>query len=443
MTARSVYRGRSTSLSGQEPAVAPGGEDGPRSRRSLLYATTVLLVLMLVMSAAAHIVQLRPAALVGFPIMIIGATALILILLYLAGPKPGEPGVVEAADTVVRSALVPAVAVDAHSGRILAVNAEASGMVGPARLTIGSHFSDLFGSGGPDDCRRIYETAAEFGEGEVDTCTMRTHTGDPVVVRLIARMHRPVDGEGPEFVIVGLERNEASDAIAQFARVQERLMSNISHELRTPLNVVMGFSELLTTGTLGEMPYNQLDAAQECHEGGERILRLINDILDVGRSRSYYLAGEQRPISPVEMIRRMENLLAGQARRESLQLEMKVEPGLPAIVTEERAFKQLVYHLILSSMDRSEPGGAVRIAARDEGDELVLTVTDSGPEISEPIRPGHVPDVSDEGARDTLAPPLLGLPLCAFLAERLGSTLTVATDQEGVHFGVKLPHERP
>ncbi len=397
---------------------------------------------MLVMSVAAHLVQLRPAALIGFPVMMIGATALILILLYLVGPRP-EAAEGDAVRTVVRAALMPAVALDAQTGRVLAANDEATTMVGPARLAPGNHFSDLFADDSPEKaCRRIFEEAVERGQAEADACSMRTHTGAPVVVRLMARLYPAADAGTAGFVVVGFDGNEANDAVAQFARVQERLMSNISHELRTPLNVVMGFSELLTTGTLGEMPDKQLDAAAECHEGGERILRLINDILDVGRSRSYYLAGEEHPIAPLQMIRRIENLLAGQARRENLQVEMNVEPGLPEISTEERAFKQLVYHLLLSSMDRSQPGGAVRIAARQDGEELVLTVTDSGPELTEPIRVGRVPSVSDDAARDTLAPPLLGLPLCAFLAERLGSTLTVSTDQDGVHFEVRLPRER-
>jgi signal transduction histidine kinase len=202
----------------------------------------------------------------------------------------------------------------------------------------------------------------------------------------------------------------------------------------------MGFSELLTTGTLGELTDNQLDAAEECHEGGERILRLINDILDVGRSRSYYLAGEIRPFSPAEMIRRVENLLSGQARREDLQLEVDIASDVPAIQSEERTFKQLVYHLILNSMDRSEPGGLVAVSVGPNGSNAVeLVVTDAGGEVTEPIAPQPFEAESEERAHRTLAPPLLGLPLCATLAERLRTTLTTHTDRDGVHFRVELP----
>lgn len=391
---------------------------------------------MLIMSATAHLFGLRPAALIGFPVMMIGATTLILLLLYLVGPE--EDGVADdPMGIALSSALMPAIAVDPQTGRILQANEQAADLIGSARLTVGNHFSDLFVGDARDACQNIFRTAVERGVAEMEACSVRTLTAEPGVVSVFARHH---DIEDDPFILFGFSAGDTNRAVAHFARVQERLMSNISHELRTPLNVVMGFSELLTTGTLGEMPDNQLDAAEECHEGGKRMLRLINDILDVGRSRSYYLAGEVRVFSPAEMITRVENLLSGQARREDLKLQLRVDEGLPAIESEERSFKQIVYHLMLNSMDRSDPGGLIQIAASENTDrELVVTVTDTGPEVTEPIHARAFEASSEEEAHRTLAPPLLGLPLCATLAERLGGSLTTHADSEGVHFVVTLP----
>jgi len=247
-----------------------------------------------------------------------------------------------------------------------------------------------------------------------------------------------VERDRSPFIVTGFSDNDVNDMVAEFARVQERLMSNISHELRTPLNVVMGFSELLITGTLGTMPPNQLDAAEECHEGGERMLRLINDILDVGRSWSYYLEGETRPVSPLEMIHRVENLLVGQARRQEVRLDVDLDESLPAVEIEERAFKQLVYHLIVNSIDRSNPGDRVRIVARRDDDQMVLSVADSGDEVTEDIQPEPIPSISERDAVETLAPPLMGLRLCATLAERLGASLSTESDGEGTRFVVRM-----
>lgn len=390
---------------------------------------------MLIMSATAHVVALRPAALVGFPVMIIGATALILVLLYLVGPEQ-EAGGGDPIAAAVNHALIPAIAIDPQTGRILAANHEAAELLGRSRVALGNHFGDLFVAGSAEGCRRIVDSAVDRGEFRIQPCSVRTRTGEAIVVELVARL---MELDRSSFMVIGLSTNDVSATIAQFARVQERLMSNISHELRTPLNVVMGFSELLTTGTLGELADNQLDAAQECHEGGERMLRLINDILDVGRSRSYYLDGETRTLSPLEMIHRVENLLSGQARREELALKFELDDSLPVIETEERAFKQLVYHLILNSIRRSDPGDTVRIVARRDDGHMIISVSDSGGPINEEIRPQPDPSVSEKEAAEALAPPLLGLPLSATLAERLGASLSIDSDEEGMHFIVTMP----
>ncbi len=422
----------------RDQAVARGGRRESGNRRPLLYAATILLLLMLALSLSGQFIDLQPVALFGLPMTIVGVTVLVLVLLYLAGP-PTQAAAADGAQRAVRAALLPAVAVDTETGRIRAANEEALTLFGRDHVTPGASFIDLLSADAREDCRQIFATVSESGEAQVGTCAARTAADELRIVRLLARLH---DGDGGSFAVVGFDSTEANEAVASFARIQERLMSNISHELRTPLNVVMGFSELLTTGTLGEMPENQLDAAEECHEGGERILRLINDILDVGRVRSYYVPGEKRPISPVEMIRRVENLLAGQARRQNLQLALDVEPGLEPIVVEERTFKQLAYHLILNSMNRSSAGGVVRVAARQEGDDLLLTISDTGVEMRGAIPPEALPELPEGYSETALAPPLLGLPLCSYLAGRVGGTLSAETDDEGVHFAVRLPHER-
>ncbi len=408
--------------------------EGSRSRRSLLYAIAILIVLMLIMSGTTHLLTVQPAALIGFPVMIIAATSLLLLLLYLVGPNGQSDA--DGPVMAVANAMVPAIAIDPQTGRILAANDEAAEFFGVDRTVPGGHFSEMLESGSSHDCSSIVRDTLDCGESEAQVCSVRRASGSPAVVRLTARL---VERERSPFIIIGIAENDVNDVVAEFARIQERLMSNISHELRTPLNVVMGFSELLVTGTLGEMPANQLDAAEECHEGGERMLRLINDILDVGRSRSYYLEGETRPLSPLEMVRRVESLLVGQARREELRLELELDESLPVVELEERAFKQLVYHLIVNSMSRSAAGDSIRIAARRDDDQMVLSVTDSGEEVTEDIRPQPMPSVPEHDAAETLAPPLLGLRLCATLAERLGASLSTEFDEEGARFVVRMP----
>lgn len=411
------------------------------ARRPLLYAVLVLLALIVVLTVAGPRLGVRPIALIGFPVMLISVTALILVLLTLSGPNE------EWSDEVPVSVCLeltccPAVAVDPKTERILHTNSAAAELFGPGRAVAGGHFQELFEAGAPPACTGVLQEAVRHGSAHVPLCAVRTGEGEFRGVQLLAKLFT---GQQHETVVVAFIPNHVGEALASFASVQERLMSNISHELRTPLSVVMGFSELLSTGTLGELSEKQRDAVQEIYTGGQRILNLVNDILDIGRIRSYHLPDEQREVAPAEIVCRMENLLTGQARRNDIRLEVRLTENMPKIKTYERFFKQAVYHLILNSIERSSPGDMVTVEVTVD-DALRIIVTDAGPEPLEiPSGPPKLTEAATAPIENELAPPLaVGLPLCVELTARLGGSLQVSSDEQGSHFTLELPlHEPP
>lgn len=417
---------------GKGPQVRPAAA----TSRPLLQAAVVLLALLLLLALAAIPLGLRPPAL-GVPVALLSATVLILVLLVLLAPsahsQPEEP------QAYVTPCFVPTLLVDPETGRVVAANDEAGELFGVAAVVAGGDLCELVADDANEPCRRLVQRALAEGRAEIEACGVRTSRGSVRIVRALARR---MALEGRTLLVVGFLSNDASQAVSEFARVQERLMSNISHELRTPLNVVLGFSELLTTRTLGELTENQLDAAREIHIGGERILFLINDILDIGRSRSYYTPSEPRRVDPAAMLRRVEALLSGQARRDEVGLEVHTAPDLPTIEVAERPFKQLLYHLMLNAIDRSDIGDVVSVEAVCD-EEFTVTVTDRGPEpAAADLEPREMAGPREEQAQEVLAPALLGLPLCATLAAQLGGRLTVRSDAEGHHFifTMPLPH---
>lgn len=405
----------------------PAASEKPETRRSLLYAVAILLLLMLVLSVTGHLLNLRPAALVGFPVTIIAVTALILVMLVLAEEPRLETR--RMGEELLKGCFLPAVAVDPHDGQILAANDGAESILGIASSSRGRHFPDLLRDDACEDSRRIIQNAIDRGEVEVAGCELVTDNEERMAYDLLARA---AGVAGSEIVIVAFSQNDGSDSAAEFARVQERLMSNISHEVRTPLNVVLGYSELLAAGTLGELPEKQQEAAEECHESGQRMLALVTDILDVGRSRAYYAEDEIETIDPAELIDRVATLLVGQARREEIKLHIETD-DVPSVEAPEALFKQLLYHLMLNSIDRSEEGDTVSVVGTG-GDYLTIEVSDIGPMVEDQPRPVNLPVLSENEAMRMSTPPVVGLPLCATLAERLGGRLYVSSDAEGVHF---------
>lgn len=408
--------------------------DRSGSRRSLLIAVAVLMMLMLVLTATARPFGLKPAALIGMPVAIIAATSMLLVLLVLVGPQ-GSDQATKAVEAV-EMAFAPAVAVDPANGTIVAANALARELFGRRRTEPGRHFSELLADEAPPECRRVVLSALETGSAVAHGCAIVSVDRSPVNARIEARA---VTVEEESVVVVALIPSESDQSIVEFSRVQERLMSNISHELRTPLNVVMGFAELMTTGTLGEMAANQLDAAQEIYVGGQRILTIVTDILDIGRVRSYYQPGESRPLDLGEILHRVETLLVGQARRAEIRLELSIPQDLPAVDLPERPFKQTLYHLLLDRIDASQPGDVVQVSVQHNG-RLRVLVTDAGAAPDEAdLAPRAMPTLSDGDAREAAAPPAIGLPLCAALVGTFGASLSVRSDADGHHFTLELP----
>lgn len=400
------------------------------SRRSLLYAVAVLLLLMLILSVTGHLLQLRPAALVGFPVTIIAITALILVLLVLAEPGMQEQ---EAGELLVDGCFLPSIAVSITGGEIVAANAGAVKLLQVDLQARKLSLPDLIGKDLSEENRRIVQRAVDEGYAEATACSVATVDGGHLVLDLLARVDRTT---GSDLVVVAFREAQQTDAVERFARVQERLMSNISHEVRTPLNVLLGFSELFEAGTLGELNRRQVEAAHEMHAGGQRILSMIEDILDVGRARSYEMEDEVTVVDPAGLLDRVETLLIGQARRAEIRLHFETA-DVQHVEAEERILKQLAYHLVLNSLDRSKAGDMVSVIA-EASDRFILEVTDAGPMVRRQPEPLRVPTAEGD-AEDQLAPPVVGLTLCATLAERLGGHLYVSSDAEGVHFCFEKP----
>ena len=137
-----------------------------RDRKPLLYAVAVLLALMLVLSATGQILNIRPAALVGFPIILTAATALILVLLAAVAPDERAPTCMHLED-VVRMSFLPAIAVSPETLEVLAANEAARVLLGKTRLADDRNLVDLLGSDAGGKCRGVVEAAVRDGAGEV------------------------------------------------------------------------------------------------------------------------------------------------------------------------------------------------------------------------------------------------------------------------------------
>jgi two-component system cell cycle sensor histidine kinase PleC len=157
-------------------------------------------------------------------------------------------------------------------------------------------------------------------------------------------------------------------------------LANMSHELRTPLNAILGFSDMIASQDLGEdVPQRYRDYAKDINNSGSHLLSLINDLLDVAKIESGHMEIDPRPLAVPEIVQTAERLMAPKFAAKRQRLVLELDPGLPTLIADERAFTQIVLNLLSNSNKFTPEDGHIRLSCRcaPEGGVLI-TVKDNG-----------------------------------------------------------------
>jgi signal transduction histidine kinase len=201
----------------------------------------------------------------------------------------------------------------------------------------------------------------------------------------------------------------------------------VSHELRTPLNAVIGFSEILACelyGPLGAPQYKEY--AQLVHDSGQKLLRLVNQIVEIARLEGHVTDLDLGAQDLDEAVEDVILQLRGEARARGISIiapEVGVLPGLRA---DGRGLRTILTNLLQNAVTHSPQGGLVVIEAqRVPGAMIEIAVRDHGEgvdpiDLPRLVRPfeqgGNTLTRASEGAG-------LGLPIVDLLARAMGGAL--------------------
>ncbi|QQR69499.1 MAG: PAS domain S-box protein [Alphaproteobacteria bacterium] len=240
------------------------------------------------------------------------------------------------------------------------------------------------------------------------------------------------------------ERHKAEQALiaakeqADFAnRSKSEFLANMSHELRTPLNAIIGFSEIIKDELFGKVGQAQyVEYARDIYDSGELLLSLINDILDMSKIEAGKRELAEAPVDIGRVAQATIRLVAARAKSARLHLVARVPEGLPMVIGEERALKQVMTNLLTNAIKFTPEGGTVTLSVdRLDDGSISVSISDTGigiaPEdISKALAPfGQIESALSRKHKGTG----LGLPLTKALIElhggemRLESTMGVGT----------------
>lgn len=230
-------------------------------------------------------------------------------------------------------------------------------------------------------------------------------------------------------------------------RLKQEFTSTLSHELRTPLTSIIGSLQLVNAGVVGDLNKDQAELTEVAERNGQRLLDLINDILDIEKIDSGKLTLYSEPMSLDALVSESVKLNQGFADRYNVKL---TATGLGSSITvnaDHKRLLQVMTNLISNSAKFSPAGSSVEIGLREANPRVVVvTVSDRGSGIPEAFRNRIFGRFAQADSADTRAKggTGLGLAICKRLIELMDGTIGFS-DREGggTTFWFELPIHTP
>jgi signal transduction histidine kinase len=171
---------------------------------------------------------------------------------------------------------------------------------------------------------------------------------------------------------------ERAEALEAADRLKSEFISNVSYELRTPLNTIIGFAEILANQYFGKLDERQLEYCRGIIVSSQRLLAIINDILDLASIEAGRLSLERDNVQPRALLENVAGIMNEWSRKQNLKLAVSCPTTAPAIEIDERRMKQALCNLVSNAIKFTPAGGSITLAYDAQGADAVLSVVDTG-----------------------------------------------------------------
>jgi signal transduction histidine kinase len=155
-------------------------------------------------------------------------------------------------------------------------------------------------------------------------------------------------------------------------------LTNISHELRTPLNSIMGYSKMLEKEIAGPLNEKQTKYIEYVSKGGEQLLRLINDLLDLSKIEAGKMNIYPEPTNILSLMDEVRPMVAEQAKIKNLNLVFHVQPDMTTVEVDPYRLNQILLNLLSNAIKFTPVGGSVTVRFYIQGKWLFGEVQDTG-----------------------------------------------------------------
>ncbi|MEY2465930.1 MAG: hypothetical protein QOD03_451 [Verrucomicrobiota bacterium] len=238
---------------------------------------------------------------------------------------------------------------------------------------------------------------------------------------------------------------ETNQKLMELDQIKSRFFANISHELRTPLTLLLAPLESLLLRFNRSLDQETRELLATMHSNGMRLLKLINDLLDLVRMESGRMEVRRDSVEVTEFTKGLASAARQVANDKRLSLETFVDPQLGAVVVDRDKLEKIILNLMFNALKFTPAGGRVELRAEKREQEIFFIVSDTGMGISEKNLP-FVFDrfwQADGSSKRKYQGVGIGLSLVKELTEVQGGKVTAqSAEGKGTTFTVRLPYQK-
>jgi PAS domain S-box-containing protein len=288
-------------------------------------------------------------------------------------------------------------------------------------------------------CAAVMERLFASGETERVEVVFLTKNGREIAVE--GNVSVLLGEDGLPRATLGIFRDVSERRVVD--QMKQEFVATVSHELRTPLTSVIGSLGLLKSGRLASQPERAAELIEVAHRNGERLLKLINDLLDLQKMAAGDLSLHLAPVEIQPLAAEALEAMGGLAESLGVQLELDCDVGPERrVLTDRLRAVQVLSNLLSNAIKFSPAGGRVTLAVGRLEEQVSFSVTDRGPGIPLEFRKRLFEKFAqaDSSATRAAGGTGLGLSIVKTLVEGLLGQIEVDSEVgRGTTFRVQLP----
>src|SRR5215510_14769397 len=290
---------------------------------------------------------------------------------------------------------------------------------------------------------RLYAEAQEHAAELLAEVRIRKQAQEEKERSLVSEKAARIEAEDAQRLSAKLlMREERAREEAEAAnRLKDEFLATVSHELRTPLNSILGWAQLLQSGSLDEASSSR--ALKTIERNTKTLAQIIDDLLDVSRIITGKLRLDVRPVELATVVESVLEAVRPATDAKSIKLDVFLSSGVGAVSGDAGRLQQIVWNLLSNAIKFTPSGGQVTVRLERVSSRARITVTDTG----EGIGPAFLPYVFDRfsQADSTFTRPHgglgLGLAIVRHLVELHGGS--VSAESHGKGLGATFPVSFP